>query len=125
MDISQNTPTNTVDDKNITQEAYTPEGLPIIVETNFNSTVEKPVLNIEQEHPLENKVETKQEMVTPEKQEQITTISAVPPIPTHIVDKTTPTYPTHKMETNDIFSEKADEDERDFIENVRAAHDNN
>lgn len=105
-------------------QPITPEGIPLNIETPIN-TEQKPELHPE----VEGKIET-QNTQSKEEPNAFNTNNNLTEINNHsadqknpaTVDKTTEQYTNKPLETIDRLSILADEDEKDFINNVKAAH---
>jgi len=121
-----NNPINDAVSQDITNIPLTPEGMPII-ENHTENKGEIQLPKTEAENTIET-IKPQEELETKEdvNKEPVSTIAPIAePAILNIVDNSEPDMPTHEIRTDDSLSEKADEDEQKFIENVKTAHEHN
>ena len=112
------------DQNNADSQPITPEGIPLNVEVPA-TTEQKPELHPEVEGKKENpNIQTTKDLEATTLVNNLTDINIQnkEPEKPNTIDKTTQKYEDQPLETIDRLSILADEDEKDFINNVKAAH---
>lgn len=129
VDTPINDPNSISDAKSVnTSQPINPEGISLNIETPL-STEQKLELHPEVEGKIEEEKATTEHISNENDTSKNNNINPTgytqqpkEPESINIVNKTTPQGQDHPLETIDRLSILADEDEKDFISNVKAAH---